>query len=101
MHPRRWRSAILNPFPTTTRRDIAITWTQFETERSFTERLEQYQQYLPLLLRGALVTLEISVLAMAIAIGFGLFMAVLRVFGSPVVAWPVIAFIEVIRGTPL
>jgi polar amino acid transport system substrate-binding protein len=71
------------------------------TERSFSERLEQYQQYLPLLLRGALVTLEISALAMVIAIGLGLFMAVLRVFGPPAVAWPVIAFIEIIRGTPL
>ena len=71
------------------------------TERSFSERLDQYKQYLPLLLQGALVTLEISALSMIIAIGLGLLMAVLRVFGPPTVAWPVIAFIEVIRGTPL
>jgi polar amino acid transport system substrate-binding protein len=71
------------------------------TERTFKERLEQYQQYLPLLLQGALVTLEISALSMVIAIGLGLLMAVLRVFGPPAVAWPVIAFIEVVRGTPL
>jgi polar amino acid transport system substrate-binding protein len=71
------------------------------TERTFGERLEQYKQYIPLLLQGALVTLEISALSMAIAIGLGLLMAILRVFGPPPVAWPVIAFIEVIRGTPL
>ena len=71
------------------------------TERSFRERLAQYKQYLPLLLRGALVTLEISALSMAVAIGLGLILAVLRVFGPPLVAWPIIAFIEVIRGTPL
>jgi polar amino acid transport system substrate-binding protein len=71
------------------------------TKHTFSERLAQYRQYLPLLLQGALVTLEISALSMAIAIGFGLLMAVVRVFGPPVVAWPVIAFIEVIRGTPL
>ena len=71
------------------------------TEHTFRERLDQYRQYLPLLLQGALVTLEISALSMAIAIGLGLFMAVLRVFGQPVLAWPVIGFIEVIRGTPL
>ncbi len=71
------------------------------TEHTFKERLGQYKQYLPLLLQGALVTLEISALSMAIAIGLGLFMAVLRVFGPPVAAWPVLAFIEVIRGTPL
>ena len=71
------------------------------TERTPSERLEQYLQYLPLLLQGALVTLEISVLSMAIAIGLGLLMAVLRVFGPSAVAWPVIGLIEVIRGTPL
>jgi polar amino acid transport system substrate-binding protein len=71
------------------------------TERTFRERLDQYKQYLPLLLQGALVTLEISALSMAIAIGLGLLMAVFRVFGPRAVAWPVIGFIEVIRGTPL
>jgi polar amino acid transport system substrate-binding protein len=71
------------------------------TKHTFSERLAQYMQYLPLLLQGALVTLEISALSMAIAIGFGLLMAVVRVFGPQVVAWPVMAFIEVIRGTPL
>jgi polar amino acid transport system substrate-binding protein len=71
------------------------------TEKTFAERLEQYRQYLPLLLQGALVTLQISILSMIIAIALGLFMAVLRVFGPRFVSWPVIGFIEVIRGTPL
>jgi polar amino acid transport system substrate-binding protein len=71
------------------------------TERTFKERLEQYEQYIPLLLQGALVTLEISALSMAIAIGLGLLMAILRVFGPSIVSLPVVAFIEVIRGTPL
>ena len=71
------------------------------TEHTFKQRLEEYKQYLPLLLQGALVTLEISALSMAIAIALGLLMAVLRVFGPGAIAWPVIGFIEVIRGTPL
>jgi polar amino acid transport system substrate-binding protein len=71
------------------------------TEHTFRERVDQYKQYLPLLLQGALVTVEISALSMAIAIGLGLMMAVFRVFGPRALAWPVIAFIEVIRGTPL
>ena len=71
------------------------------TEHTFKDRLGQYKQYLPLLLQGAMVTLEISALSMVIAIGLGLLMAVLRVFGPSMIAWPVIAFIEVIRGTPL
>src|SRR5262249_46842943 len=50
------------------------------TDHTFRQRLEQYEEYLPLLLRGALVTLEISALSMALAISLGLLLAVLRVF---------------------
>jgi polar amino acid transport system substrate-binding protein len=71
------------------------------TEHTLRERLDEYRRYLPLLLQGALVTLEISAASMAIAIGLGLLMALLRVFAPRLVAWPVVAFIEVIRGTPL
>ncbi|MBI4473173.1 MAG: amino acid ABC transporter substrate-binding protein, partial [Acidobacteria bacterium] len=38
------------------------------TERTFGDQLEQYWTFLPLLLRGALVTLEISLASMSIAI---------------------------------
>jgi His/Glu/Gln/Arg/opine family amino acid ABC transporter permease subunit len=55
----------------------------------------------PLLLRGAVVTLEISIASMTLAILLGLMLAIVRVFGNRLVAWPAIAFIEVIRGTPL
>lgn len=72
-----------------------------QTSRSFKEHLDQYFQYLPLLLQAALVTLEISALSMAIAISLGLLMAVVRVFGPRAMALPVVGFIEVIRGTPL
>jgi polar amino acid transport system substrate-binding protein len=71
------------------------------TERNLTDRLRQYGSFLPLLLRGALITLEISATSMALAIGLGLLLAVVRVFGPRLAVWPVIAFIEVIRGTPL
>jgi len=71
------------------------------TQHTFKERLDQYGRYLPLLLQGALVTLEISAASMAIAIGLGLTMAVVRVFAPRAFGWPIVAFIEVIRGTPL
>jgi len=71
------------------------------TEHTFKARLDEYRRYLPLLLRGALVTLEISAASMAIAIGLGLLMAVIRVFAPRAFAWPIVGFIEVIRGTPL
>ncbi len=71
------------------------------TERTFKERMDQYRLFLPLLLQGALVTLEISAASMALAIGLGLLMAIVRVFAPRGLSWPVVAFIEVIRGTPL
>jgi polar amino acid transport system substrate-binding protein len=65
------------------------------------ERAKQYLSFVPLLLRGAFVTVEISIAAMALAVMAGLLLAVARVFGSRALAWPAVAFIEVIRGTPL
>jgi polar amino acid transport system substrate-binding protein len=68
---------------------------------SFRERLDQYRQYMPLLMKATLVTIEISAASMALAIGMGLFLALLRVYAPAAVAWLVIAFVEIIRGTPL
>ncbi|HYR86566.1 MAG TPA: ABC transporter substrate-binding protein/permease [Terriglobia bacterium] len=85
--------------------DNAVRYREYldaiRTERSFKERLAQYWQYLPLLLLGALVTLEISAASMAVAISLGLFLAILRVFAPRSFSWLVIGFIEIIRGTPL
>jgi polar amino acid transport system substrate-binding protein len=71
------------------------------TERNAVERLQQYASFVPLLLRGAMVTIEISIAAMVLAIAWGLCLAVVRVFGPRWAGWLAIAFIEIIRGTPL
>jgi len=85
--------------------DHAVRYREYldasRTEHTFSERLNDYKRYLPLLLQGALVTLEISAAAMALAIGLGLVMAVARVFAPRAVAWPIVGFIEIVRGTPL
>src|SRR2546426_595215 len=85
--------------------DHAIRYREYldaiRTEHTFRQRLNEYRRYLPLLLQGALVTLEISAAAMAIAIGLGLIMAVARVFAPRAVAWPLVGFIEVVPGAPL
>ena len=60
-----------------------------------------WRLYLPMLLRGAVVTVEISVLAMALAIVCGLALALLRLYGIAPLRWAAVAYIEVIRGTPL
>jgi polar amino acid transport system substrate-binding protein len=63
--------------------------------------LREWPKYLPLLLRGAVVTVEISVLAMALAVVVGLVIALARLYGIAPVRWLARAYVEVIRGTPL
>ena len=72
-----------------------------QTQRTFVERLEQYGSLLPLLLRGAAMTIAISCAAMLLAVSLGLALALARVYGTRLIVWPVITFIEIIRGTPL
>jgi polar amino acid transport system substrate-binding protein len=63
--------------------------------------LREWPKYLPLLLRGAVTTVELSVLAMALAVVAGLVVVVLRLYGIAPLRWLATAYIEVIRGTPL
>jgi polar amino acid transport system substrate-binding protein len=72
-----------------------------QTQRTMREQLSQYLSFVPLLLRGALVTVEISIAAMVVAVLLGLMLAIARVFGPRWIAWPTVAFIELVRGTPL
>lgn len=71
------------------------------TQRTWADQFRQYWSFLPHLLRAAFVTLEISAASMTIAITLGLLMALLRVFAPRFVSWPILGWIEVIRGTPL
>jgi polar amino acid transport system substrate-binding protein len=62
---------------------------------------DRYPRMLPLFARGAGLTLVISLCAMALAVALGVLLAIGRTFGP----WPVrgacVAYIEVVRGTPL
>jgi polar amino acid transport system substrate-binding protein len=57
--------------------------------------------YLPLLLKAAVTTAELSILAMALAVVAGLVVVLLRLYGTRPVQWLAQAYVEVIRGTPL
>lgn len=63
--------------------------------------LREWPKYLPLLLRGAVKTVEISVLSMALAVVVGLVIVLVRLYGLPPLQWLAKAYVEVIRGTPL
>ena len=51
--------------------------------------------------RGAVTTVEISVLAMAVAVTLGLVIVLLRLYGFPPLNWLARAYVEIMRGTPL
>jgi polar amino acid transport system substrate-binding protein len=70
-------------------------------ERTSISTLREWPKYLPLLLKGAVVTIWISVLAMALAVVVGLVIVLARLYGIAPVRWAARAYVEVIRGTPL
>ena len=70
-------------------------------ERKQVSTLRELPKYLPLLLRGAAVTVELSVLAMALAVVAGLVLVLLRLYAIAPLRWFARGYVEVIRGTPL
>lgn len=69
---------------------------------SFSERLtSRYPAMLPLFVKGAGLTLAVSLCAMLLAVLLGVSLALARRFGPAPVRWFAIAYIEFFRGTPL
>lgn len=64
-------------------------------------RLKQFAGFWPLLLGATILTLEVSIVGMSLAIVAGFAMAVARVFGPKPLKHLAIIYIEVVRGTPL
>jgi polar amino acid transport system permease protein len=61
-----------------------------------------YQENRPgLMTEGMLVTIEISVIAIAFGIALGLFTGLARISTNPCLKWSAITYIEIIRGSPL
>src|SRR5439155_25151222 len=56
--------------------------------------LRNWPRYLPLLLRGALVTIQISCLSMILAVAFGLILSLTRLYGIVLMRWLAVAYIE-------
>lgn len=69
--------------------------------RRWTEKLTDYLHYLPLLAKGALVTLELSLVGMALAMILGLFLSLAKLYAPPPFNWAAHTYIELFRGTPL
>lgn len=71
------------------------------TQRKTISTIREWPKYLPLLLRGAVTTVELSIVAMALAVVAGLAIALLRLYAIAPLRWLAKAYVEVIRGTPL
>lgn len=71
------------------------------TRRKTISTLREWPKYLPLLLRGAVVTIWISVLAMMLAVIVGVVIVLARLYGVAPLRWAARAYVEVMRGTPL
>jgi len=94
----RWNmSSAMETEPVAYKKYLETAWVQ----KSGGERLKKYVSFLPVLGKGALMTLQISILAMMLAMMVGLILALMRLYGHPILAGGAIAFVEVFRGTPL
>ncbi|MGP1412925.1 ABC transporter substrate-binding protein/permease [Pyramidobacter piscolens] len=69
--------------------------------RSWPERIKRYVGFLPSFGRAAVVTLEVSIASMALALAVGLFIAVCRLFGPLPLRVFATCYTEFIRGTPV
>ena len=74
---------------------------QFDQEGGIIARLKRYFVYWPVILQGCILTLEISLLSMVIAIAIGFLLALIRVYGPFPMRQLSILYIEIVRGTPL
>jgi len=74
---------------------------QTVAESNSVSTLREWPKYLPLLLVGAVKTVEISVLSMGVAVVVGLIVVLVRLYALPPLQWLAKAYVEIIRGTPL
>jgi polar amino acid transport system substrate-binding protein len=70
-------------------------------QRKSISTIREWPKYLPLLLRGAVVTVGLSVVAMALAVAVGLAVVLTRLYAVAPLRWLAQAYVEVMRGTPL
>ncbi len=64
-------------------------------------KLALYKSFIPILTKGALMTLNISLVSMILAVTLGLALALMRMYAPKPISWVSIFYIEIIRGTPL
>ena len=59
------------------------------------------RDFLPILLKGCLVTIEITLAALVLSTVLGFVLALMRLSPSAFLRWPAVTFITIIRGIPI
>jgi polar amino acid transport system substrate-binding protein len=72
---------------------------RFNSRRS--SRWEAARRYFPSLLRASVVTIVLSCVSMALAVALGVLIATGRVYGGSVARVALLAYVELIRDTPV
>lgn len=70
-------------------------------EISLEERLVRYFTFMPMVARAALLTVQISILSMVLAIVLGLVIVIIRLYAPKPISILAVAYVEFMRGTPL
>lgn len=70
-------------------------------QRTWKDKAAQYLGYIPLLAKGGLITVELSLLSMGLAIVVGLIVALVRLYAPAPLSSFAGFYVEAIRGTPL
>lgn len=78
-----------------------VTGPGLEDAGSLRSRWDISLSYLPALLRAAAITIVLSCLSMALAVGLGVMIASGRVYGSRGLRAGLTGYVELMRGTPL
>jgi hypothetical protein len=63
--------------------------------------LDLVAQSAPLLLKGAVYTVLLSLIGMGVGLVIGFGLALMRLSRSPLLRWPAAVYVSAIRGTPL
>jgi len=101
-----WNQATANEF-----QDFATAKTEpvmynewvdhIQPQTNLEQRFWRYVGFLPILGKGALLTLQVSILAMLLAVVCGFFLATIRVYAPRPLGILATVYIEIIRGTPV
>lgn len=70
-------------------------------KKNWRDKLKVYTGFLPMLGKGALMTLSISIVAMTLAVFVGILVALMRLYGHKSLSFLAVSFVEIFRGTPL